>query len=60
METKKLHFETLQLHVGQETPDPEPMRVPYLFIRQLPMCSGIRPMPPHDLDCKTLGIFMDD
>ena len=22
METKKLHFETLQLHVGQETPDP--------------------------------------
>ena len=22
METKKLHFETLQLHVGQEQPDP--------------------------------------
>ena len=22
METKKLHFETLQLHVGQEAPDP--------------------------------------
>lgn len=22
METKKLHFETLQLHVGQENPDP--------------------------------------
>ena len=21
-DTKKLHFETLQLHVGQETPDP--------------------------------------
>ena len=22
MKTKKLHFETLQLHVGQEQPDP--------------------------------------
>lgn len=60
METKKLHFETLQLHVGQETPDPatDARAVPiyqttsYVF-RDLTM-------PPHDLDCKTLGIFMDD
>ena len=40
MAQKKLHFETLQLHVGQEQPD--------LFIKRLLMYSIIRLMPPPD------------
>ena len=60
METKKLHFETLQLHVGQETPDPatDARAVPiyqttsYVFRDSAHAAAR--------LDCKTLGIFMDD
>ncbi len=33
METKKLHFETLQLHVGQDNPTRQLMPAPYLSIR---------------------------
>lgn len=59
METKKLHFETLQLHVGQETPDPatDARAVP---IYQTTSYVFRDSTMPHDLDCKTLGIFMDD
>ena len=57
METKKLHFETLQLHVGQEQPDPatDARAVPiyqttsYVFV--------IRPMRQPALACRTRGIF---
>ena len=57
METKKLHFETLQLHVGQEAPDPA------TDARAVPIyqtTSYVFRDSAHDLDCKTLGIFMDD
>ena len=57
METKKLHFETLQLHVGQEQPDPALMPAPYLSIRQLRMYFVIRPMRQPALACRTRGIF---
>lgn len=60
METKNYILRLYNSMLDRRLPTRQPMRVPYLFIRQLPMCSGIRPMPPHDLDCKTLGIFMDD
>lgn len=33
MEKNKLHFETLQLHVGQETLDPAPTHATCSFIR---------------------------
>ena len=48
MAQKKLHFETLQLHVGQEQPDPTTMQEPSLFIKRLLMYSIIRLMPPPD------------
>lgn len=57
METKKLHFETLQLHVGQEQPDPATDAAPYLSIRQLRMYFVIRPMRQPALACRTRGIF---
>ena len=58
METKKLHFETLQLHVGQEQPDPatDARAVPiyqttsYVF-RTLPMLQ-------HVLVCRIRAISM--
>ena len=56
METKKLHFETLQLHVGQEQPDPA-TDARALSIRQLRMYSVIRPMRQPALACRTRGIF---
>ena len=37
-------FETLQLHVGQEQPDPLRIPVQYRFTRPLPMSSATAPM----------------
>ena len=55
METKKLHFETLQLHVGQEQPDPA------TDARAVPIYQTtsyvIRPMRQPALACRTRGIF---
>ena len=56
METKKLHFETLQLHVGQEQPDPA-TDARAVSIRQLRMYFVIRPMRQPALACRTRGIF---
>ena len=54
MERKNLHFETLQIHVGQEqTP------VQYLSIRQLPMYSITPLMQPHVSACKIREISTD-
>lgn len=33
------HFETIQLHAGQENPDPLPMPAQCRFIRRLPSSS---------------------
>ena len=57
METKKLHFETLQLHVGQEQPDPAPMRAPCPFTKLLHTYSVTQPMLPHASVCKMRVIF---
>ncbi len=40
-------FETLQLHVGQEQPDPRPMPALSRFIRPRPTSLRTPPMPPH-------------
>ena len=57
METKKLHFETLQLHVGQEQPDPatDARAVP---IYQTTSYSATLPMLLHALVCKIRAISM--
>ena len=60
METKKLHFETLQLHVGQEQPDPATDARPCLSIRLLRTCSVTRPMLPPALVYKIRAISMAD
>ena len=52
MERKNLHFETLQIHVGQE-------QVQYLSIRQLPMYSITPLMQPHVSACKIREISTD-
>lgn len=59
MATKKLHFETLQLHVGQEQPDPQPTHVRYPFIKQLPMYSITHNMRQTVSAYVTQGIFTD-
>ena len=48
MAQKKLHFETLQLHVGQEQPDPTTDARAVPIIKRLLMYSIIRLMPPPD------------
>ena len=58
MATKKLHFETLQLHVGQEQPDPATELVQFPFIRLHLMYFITRHMQPHVLVYKIRVIFM--
>ena len=55
MERKNLHFETLQVHVGQEQADPA-TDAQYLFIRPLLMYSTIPLMQPHVSVCKIRAI----
>ncbi len=42
-------FETLQLHVGQEQPDPATDARRFLSTRPPAMCFGIPPTPPPGL-----------
>lgn len=58
MATKKLHFETLQVHVGQEQADPQQMHVPSLFIRQHLMYFMIHSMLLTVSPFAMPGIFM--
>ena len=58
MATKKLHFETLQVHVGQEQADPATDAVPSLFIRQHLMYFMIHNMRQTVSAFVMLGIFM--
>lgn len=57
MATKKLHFETLQVHVGNR-PIPQQMLVPSLFIRQHLMYFMIHNMRQTVSAFVMLGIFM--
>ena len=57
MERKNLHFETLQVHVGQEQADQQ-MHVQYLFIRLLLMYFTTPLMQPHVSVCKIRVISM--
>ena len=59
MERKNLHFETLQIHVGQEQADRQQTPVQYLSIRQLPMYSITPLMQPHVSACKIREISTD-
>ena len=61
MDTKNLHFETLQLHAGQEQPDPatDARAVPIYQTTSYVFRDSAH-AAVTDLDCKTLGIFMDD
>jgi hypothetical protein len=52
MATKKLHFETLQVHVGQEQADPA-TDAQYLFTRPPLMYFTTPPMQPHASACRT-------
>lgn len=58
MATKKLHFETLQLHVGQEQPDPATDARAVPIIRLHLMYFITRHMQPHVLVYKIRVIFM--
>ena len=58
MATKKLHFETLQLHVGQNSQTRLQMLVQFLFIRLHLMYFITRHMQPHVLVYKIRVIFM--
>ena len=58
METKKLHFETLQLHVGQEQPDPATDARAVPIYQTTSYVSATLPMLPHALVCKIRVIFM--
>ena len=59
MATKKLHFETLQLHVGQEQPDPATDARAVPIIKQLPMYSITHNMRQTVSAYVTQGIFTD-
>lgn len=58
MATKKLHFETLQVHVGQEQADPATDARASLFIRQHLMYFMIHSMLPTVSPFAMSGIFM--
>ena len=58
METKKLHFETLQLHVGQEQPDPATDARAVPIYQTTSYVFRNSPMPPHALVCKIRAISM--
>lgn len=47
---RKLKFETLQLHVGQEQPDQQQILEQYQFTKQLHMYLKILHMQQQDLD----------
>ena len=53
MATKKLHFETLQIHVGQEQQTRQQMPAQYLFTRPPLMYFTTPPMQPHASACRT-------
>lgn len=57
---RNLRFETLQLHVGQEHPDPPPEQEQYRFTRHLRMYLTTATMRRRDLDCRMQGIFTED
>ena len=57
---RNLKFETLQLHVGQESPDRLPMQGQYRFTRHLPMCSATVTMQQQDSDLPMQEIFTED
>ncbi len=59
MATKKLHFETLQLHVGKNNRIPQQMHVPYPFIKQLPMYFMTHNMRQTVSAFVMQGIFTD-
>ena len=48
-ENRKFKFETLQLHVGQENPDPATISERFLFIRALPLYFATVTMRRQDL-----------
>ena len=56
MERKNLHFETLQVHVGQEQAVRQQTHAQYLFIRPLLMYSTIPLMQPHVSACRIRAI----
>ena len=56
MERKNLHFETLQVHVGQEQADPATDARAVPIIRPLLMYSTIPLMQPHVSVCKIRAI----
>lgn len=60
MDTKNLHFETLQLHAGQEQPDPATDARAVPIIRLLRMYSATRHMQPPALRCKSRGTSTAD
>lgn len=53
MATKKLHFETLQVHVGQEQADPATDARAVPITRQPLMYFTTPPMQPHASACRT-------
>ena len=59
MKTRNLHFETLQLHAGQELPDPTTVPVPFLSIKLLRMYSATPNMRQTVLPCAMQAISTD-
>ena len=56
---RNFKFETLQLHVGQENPDPVTDAREYRFIRHLPMYSATAIMQRHVSDLQMQVTFTD-
>ena len=56
----KYRFETLQLHVGQEHPDPQLIQERYRFIRQHLMFSETLSMRQTDLALQMPVTSMED
>ena len=57
--SNNLHFETLQLHAGQQI-DPTTNQGPCLFIKLLRMGSTAQNMPLICSDSKSLEIFIQE
>ena len=60
MATDKLHFETLQLHVGQNRQTQQPTLALYLFIKLHRTYSITRLTQRHVSACKTRETSTDD
>lgn len=60
LKERKLKFETLQLHVGQEEPDPVTVQEQFRFTRHLPTYSTIQSMQQTVSVCVTQEIFTED